>query len=417
MQPGTPHARRSHAAQSSSARLGNPLRRRLPVAAALAAIALAAGALCVDGAPSGGDAGASTASTASFTIPLATSLTTAEGTWASVPMGHLHQRLNTFWQLFFLSAGGAAWTNHAGQLGIADNGGLLLATAGDGSLFVGIRPSNLLRYSAVATTVNGRSWMAVTPVRGSAASLAVAPDGRELALVQDASGGRVLLADSGSSSWHGLVTARALSSASAGGSCGALVLTSVAFDHASDPVVGGSCGRGGAVGLFADDAGRWRSLGLSAPSLTGRSPVAVVSVKTSAGRLGALLAVASRSGPRLVEAWLGPGGGWQESTRLSLGSRGELLSVGQAVGGGEFVLYRAGKDREHLATIGGPGAPWTRLADPPEGTATVAFPAAGRVDALVAHDTVMTDWVLDAGSAHWAKRQVTHVQILFGSST
>ena len=41
---------------------------------------------------------------------LATSIETSAGTWAVVPMGHLDQPLNTFWQLFFR----ASWRGTAG---------------------------------------------------------------------------------------------------------------------------------------------------------------------------------------------------------------------------------------------------------------------------------------------------------------
>lgn len=368
------------------------------------------------GAVAGGAvAGATPRAAVSVATALPTSLTTTAGTWASVPMGHLRQRLDTFWQLFFLPSQGGNWTNHASQLGIADNGGLLLAARGDRSLVVAIRPSNRLRYSAVVTTADGRSWTPATALQGSAGSLAAGPNGRELVLVQDSSGGRVL--DGSGSGWHPLVTARSLAATASGRLCGTPVLTAVAFDNAGEPVVGASCGHGGVVGLFADESGTWRSIVPIAPSSAGSRPIEVVSVQTIGGRLSALLAVASRSGTRLVEGWLAPGGGWQESGSLSLGGTGRIISIGQAPSGTEFVLYAGRKDREHLATIGGPAASWTHLPDPPAGTATVAFPAAGRVDALAVDNTVMTDWVLDAGTAYWAKHQVAHVQILFGSST
>ena len=77
----------------------------------------------------------------SFPTPLATSVQTAAGTWATIPMGHLGQPLNTFWQLFFQPPGATSWSNQVEATATATNGGLVLASAGDRSVIVGVRPS------------------------------------------------------------------------------------------------------------------------------------------------------------------------------------------------------------------------------------------------------------------------------------
>ena len=346
--------------------------------------------------------------------PLPTSLTTSVGTWAAVPMGHLDQPLNTFWQLFFIPTGATLWKNHAANLGMATNGGLLLASPASQSLLVAIRPSNYLKYSALVATTNGTTWAPAAPAAGFVDSLAVGPDHQQLALLKDVSGGRVLEAGSASSSWRGLVGARSLASSSAAHSCAPLVLSAVGFGPSADPIVGASCGRGGVVGLFADDSGAWRSIGPTLPASAGRAQV--LSLDTTGGKLTALLALDGTSGMALESAWAEPAGGWQLSGVLSLGMTGKVVSIGPAPGGGQFVVYRVGKGKERLATIDGPGASWTRLPDLPGGTATVAFPGSGRVDALSVADTVMTDWVLSPGASTWVKHQVANVQILFGSS-
>ena len=117
--------------------------------------------------------------------PLPTSITTSAGTWAAVPMGHLDQPLNTFWQLFFLPIGAALWKNHAANLGMATNGGLLLASPASQGLLVAIRPSNYLRYSALVATTNGTAWDPASPAAGFVDSLAVGPDDQQLALLKD----------------------------------------------------------------------------------------------------------------------------------------------------------------------------------------------------------------------------------------
>ena len=94
---------------------------------------------------------------------LATSLESAAGAWAVVPMGHLDQPLNTFWQLFFKPAGAKLWSNRASALAVATNGGLAIASNG-ASLAVGIRPTNLLDYSPLVLTSDARSWLPGGPI-------------------------------------------------------------------------------------------------------------------------------------------------------------------------------------------------------------------------------------------------------------
>ena len=46
-------------------------------------------------------AGGAAAGAPTLPTPLATSLQTADGTWATIPMGRLDEPFNTFWQLLF----------------------------------------------------------------------------------------------------------------------------------------------------------------------------------------------------------------------------------------------------------------------------------------------------------------------------
>lgn len=351
-----------------------------------------------------------------ISAPLPTSLTTSTGTWASVPMGHLSHPLNTFWQLFFLPAQGGSWQDHAGQLGIADNGGLLLASPGASSLVVAAPPSNFLKFSAMAvTTADGRSWTPGPALQGAAASLAVAARGPEFAVVRDTSGGKVAAASAGSSSWHTEVTARALGATPAGRSCAPIHLTAVAAGPSGTPLVGARCGQKGVAGVFADEGGQWQSVGPQV-SASG-AQVAVLSLRTAGGSPSALFSLTTRSGTRIVAGWADANGSWRLSSRLSLGAHGRLASIGPAPDDGAFVLSRQGSGAERLAVVRGPGTSWTSLPAPPKGTATVAFPSAGRVDALAVHDSLMTDWVLTTGSPAWTKRQHVKVTIIYGSST
>ena len=71
-------------------------------------------------------------------IPLASSTVTGTTTWATLPMGHLDDPLNTFWQLLALT-GGPSWAL-ATPPGVASNGGLV-AGAGPSSVLAGFEPS------------------------------------------------------------------------------------------------------------------------------------------------------------------------------------------------------------------------------------------------------------------------------------
>ena len=90
--------------------------------------------------------------------PLATSVQTSDGTWATIPMGRLDEPLNTFWQLFYRPDGSVPWSNRVEATATATNGGLVLASAGP-SLLVGVRPSVDLTFTPLISTSNGgRSW-------------------------------------------------------------------------------------------------------------------------------------------------------------------------------------------------------------------------------------------------------------------
>ena len=93
------------------------------------------------------------------TAPLATSLVTAQGTWAVAVMGGSAASQNNFWQLFIRPAGASHWSLATPE-GVADNGGLVAAgDAGGTSLVVGFRPSQALAFSPLATSSNaGQTW-------------------------------------------------------------------------------------------------------------------------------------------------------------------------------------------------------------------------------------------------------------------
>ena len=246
--------------------------------------------------------------------PLATSVQTSDGTWATIPMGRLDEPLNTFWQLFYRPNGSVPWSDRVEATATATNGGLVLASAGP-SLLVGVRPSVDLTFTPlISTSDGGRSWsdgLVAKEIAARPDALATAA-GHALALVNSSVGAQVLADVGGISKWRPLVTQGDLARASAGKSCGLGSLTSVGYLGAQ-PLVGGSCGHAGVVGLFAEADGTWRLVGPMLPSALDNGRAEVLGLWTSHRTTMALVAVTGASGTDLLAAWSVPAGGWATS--------------------------------------------------------------------------------------------------------
>lgn len=351
---------------------------------------------------------------------LPTTLDTSAGTWAALPMGRLGERLNTFWQLFFLPRGARRWVNRASKLGVATNGGLALASAGGSTLLVGTAPSNLLEFSPVArTSGRGTAWSTIGPAPGRVVALSGHGE-RLLAVVAGREGGRVLETTGAqrSGTWATLVSAHLLAHSAAGARCAPTTLTAAAFTVGGRPLVGGACARAGTVGLFAARGTKWSAAAVPLPRDAHGETVTVLRIGLSGEKTTCLLLLAGRDGNELLSAWSARRAGrWQVSKALPLGRSPVILSTGPVPGGQEFVLYRTGASRElRLALSNGPGRAWRALAAPPTSTATVAFDSTGSAHALAVHVNALTDWRLTPGASTWVKAQVAHVEIVFGSS-
>ena len=391
--------------------------------AAFGVVALAAASLSGCGPASGASSSTTPASSSGPSGSLATSIETSAGTWAVVPMGELDQPLNTFWQLFFRARGATRWSDEASALAVATNGGLIVATPNGRALLVGVRPANLLDYSPLLVTSNGgRAWLPASPVGALAeqpSALAIEPgDAHALALVSGHAGTEVFASSGGlSSDWQELTTAKDLGSSSAGGACGVASMTAVGYLK-GQALVATSCRRPGTVGIFTDAQGDWQLVGPALPPSLDRGRVDVLGLEKASGRLWAILGVSTAHGTSLVAAWTGavdlP---WRVSAVRGLATSDRTLSFGAAGSTGLFVLTSGPSGTRTLLVLSGTGAAWDVLPTPPPGTSTVAFGAAGGVDALAVGDTSFTDWRLVASSRRWVKAQVVRVAIQFGSSS
>jgi hypothetical protein len=351
------------------------------------------------------------------TVPLSTSLVTAQGTWAIAVMGGSAASDNNFWQLFARPTGASRWSLVTPK-GVADNGGLVAAGTGT-SLTVGFRPSQNLAYSPLSTSTDtGKNWtpglldagLADTP-----SAIAVAPSGRALALLQD---GTIQAAPTASAAaagqWTRLTTRNALAASAPGRSCGLTSVHAVSFGPVMSPMAAGSCERPGVAGVFTYASGTWRSAGLALPATFGRDQVQVLGLTADSGGDAALLL----AGNSLLAAWW-TGTRWTVSDPVSAGT---LRATGFGASGSAWVLLGSGR----AETIGGPGGSWRALPPAPPGTATLAPPGAavgsatggatgaGSYEALAVSGPRLTVWRL--AQRAWAKVQLITVPIQYGSS-
>jgi len=342
------------------------------------------------------------------TAPLATSVVTAQGTWAVTVMGGSAASENNFWQLFIRPTGASRWSLVTPE-GVADNGGLVASGDPDGtSLVVGFRPSQGLAFSPLATSSNsGQTW---TPGLLDAAladvpdALALAPSGQALALLSD--GGISSAPDAGAAAaghWSGLSTLSALAATTPGRGCGLVAVNAVSFGPGNVPMAAGSCLRRGVAGIFAETGGSWQAAGPALPAGFGGDQVQVLGLAAVPGGNAALLA----AGTDLLAAW-SHGGHWTVSAPVEADG---VTASGFGPSGSVWVL--AGGSRAE--TIGGPGQAWRALPAVPPGTATLAPEPGSGYDALAVSGSDLTVWRLGAGA--WGKAQVIKVPITFGSSS
>jgi hypothetical protein len=360
---------------------------------------------------------------------MATTVRTASGTWATVPMGDLGQPLNTFWQLFFRPNASTSWSDRVQATAVATNGGLVLAPGGR-SLVVGVRPSNMLMFSPLISTADGgRSWSDGLITKGLVAqpeALATGPSGQPgspsssrtaVAVVSTTDGTDVLTTAGNLSAWQTLVTDRALSSGASGRACHPAAVTAVGYASAT-VVIGTSCTRPGTAGLFVKRGGGWSSVGPGLPGGLASARANVVGLVNAGRDLVALIELSGKAGPHLLVARTADGVTWDASQPLALGPEAHVTSFGAGPGTGVFVLISVRQASDELALGPDLGTnAWRWLPSPPPGTATVAFGPGPVVDALAVDRTVMTVWALASDGAAWREGQVVHVPIQFGSSS
>lgn len=346
--------------------------------------------------------------------PLATSFAGGTGaSWAVVQMGGPAAQHNNFWELFARPAGSARW-RLVTPAGVADNGGLVVATAG-GSVLTGFRPSQDLTFSPLAASSDGgTSWSPAGPLTpGLAAApdaLAATADGRVIALTK---GGGVQSGSQKSTSWTHLATVRTVARTAAGRACGPTGLTAAAFASTGTPLLAADCSRPGTVGIFADTGSGWFQAGPAKPASLAHEDIAVVRLAAAGPGVTALLRAGSGRDSSLIAAWShGIGRPWTLSAPLPVGAQ-RLTSTAIGPGGSIGVVLGATRGE----TLAGPGTSWRALPALPRWTATLALGPGDEVDAIAAHLRTFSDYWLQSGTpARWALAQTTKIDVPYGSS-
>jgi hypothetical protein len=336
--------------------------------------------------------------------PLTTSFATANGaSWTVVEMGGSAAQNDNFWQVFVRPAAAEGW-HQVTPPGVADNGGLVVASPGSGSLVTAFRPSQLLTYTPLAaSTDNGAKWSSAGPLNASLASaadaLAAGPNGQLMALTSG--GTKAELGQRLGTTWTRLATVSSLNATPPGRACQVTGLTAAAFSGGT-PMVAASCGRPGVAGIFADTAGTWHAAGPSVPGDT----VDVLALTASGSGLVALLRATAGTSASIIGAWYS-GGRWTLSSPLRIGA-GKLGSTALGPGGSIGVTWNAVKG----ATLAGPGKAWQALPALPKRASTLAL--GSQVEVIVANGQTFRDYQLASGG--WSLAQTLHVQVPYGSS-
>jgi hypothetical protein len=337
--------------------------------------------------------------------PLTTSYAGADGaSWTVVQMGASSAQEDNFWQVFVRPTATASW-RLVTPLGVADNGGLVVASSGSGSLVTAFRPSQLLTYTPLAASSdNGANWSSAGPLNAGLASaadaLAAGPGGQLFALTSG--GTKAELGQRLGTTWTRLATLSSLNATPAGRACEVTGLTAAAFSGGT-PLLAASCGRPGVAGIFAHTDGAWHAAG---PTVSGET-IDVLGLASSGTGLVALLRATSGTSASIIAAWYG-GGRWTLSSPLRIGA-GKLASTAIGPGGSVGVTWNAVKG----ATLAGPGDAWRALPTLPKWAATLAL--GSQVEVISADGQTFRDYRLASGG--WSLAQTAHVQIPYGSSS
>ena len=230
-------------------------------------------------------------------IALSTAGSAGGASWAVVRTGGSSAG-GRFWQLLVRPAGSSRW-RLVTPPGVADNAGLVVAGASDGTLTVAFVPGQQLRFTPLATSADdGAHWsqgLLPAGLLAAPSALAALPGGRLLAITaRGAEESRPT-----GTGWTSLITLHALAATPAGRSCGLVRLTAAAVTTSGAPLVAGACSRPGRVEVFERSPTGWTAHGVTLSGRPARQLVTVIQL-ASAGASTSVLLVAGRGAAQAV---------------------------------------------------------------------------------------------------------------------
>jgi hypothetical protein len=403
--------------------------RTATVTATVTAVLTVVGALAGCGSSAGAAAGPATGRRPPASVSLATAVAGPGSTWSIVQMAGGGDKQDNFWQLLVRSAANGHW-QLATPPGVADNGGLVVAGAGNGVLTAGFVPNALLTFTPLAMTADdGARWsqgLLAGHLAAEPGALTTLPGGWLLAVTaRDAE-----VSGPGGGPWTSLVSLRALAATTAGRACGLTALTSAAASATDTELAGaaagpigtamlvGDCGRPGVAGIFARVGAGWRLVGPAAPVAPAGQRITVLRLASTSAGVAALLAAGTGRDEVLIPAWAtGPEATWTLGRPFHLdGSQVESVSLGA---GNQWGLVLSGRRGEILGQPAGsgrsrPALTWPTPISLPAAT-TILLPGPRQLTALAPSDSAVTIWQL-ATVGTWSRLQVIGVPVSPGAS-
>jgi hypothetical protein len=173
---------------------------------------------------------------------------------AIVPMGHLNDPFNTFYESFTQSASGA-WKLST-LPGVGTNGGLSLTSPSAG--VVGVLPFDVSPGSALMQLKNGipiGNGEVISALAHSPSAIAVHPLKTAVSVLL--ANGTVRTQTKWSSAPVTTTSMKTLRNLSAGATCGIKAVTALAYEVNGDLALGVRCAKGGTTGVLVDHNGNW----------------------------------------------------------------------------------------------------------------------------------------------------------------
>ncbi|HEY3905636.1 MAG TPA: hypothetical protein VGM14_17140 [Streptosporangiaceae bacterium] len=358
-------------------------------------------------------------------VPLAAGAFVPGASWATVRTGGPSVG-GRFWQLLAQDRATGKW-RLVTPPGVADNAGLAVTSAPDGTMTAGFVPGQLLKFSPLArSTDDGAHWAQGLLPAGLAAdpdSLAALPDGRLVAVtpteVEESAAGVAITA---AKNWASLVTLRALAATPGGRRCGLTSLTGTAAVPDGSALVSGTCSRPGRLGLFSNTGGNWQAIdplvSRSAKSAVAYKPAggpatrpeSVLGLDSSTAGVSVLIDVGTGSGHSIVGARLAAGAKAWTFYPLAGDTAGAVTSVSGSPSGGWVVMLNGSRAVAAEPAAGQPANSASARATSflaPGPDATIVPSASGGFTALVPGLSTVTVW--QQGASGWHRTQTIDV--------